>query len=78
MNKTSHTLITASQQRVSRVLLPRLLARIAEHLVPDRPGRHYARPHDTKVRITGSGKRMLPSKLPVDGQRRKKKVKKAA
>ncbi len=74
----SQTLITASRQRVSRVLLPRLLARIAEHLVPERPGRHYSRPHDTKVRITGSGKRMFPSKLPVDGQRRKKKVKKAA
>lgn len=74
----SQTLMTATAQRVSRVLLPRLLARIAEHVVPARPGRHYARPHDSKVRITGSGKRMLPSKLPVDGQRRKKKGKKAA
>lgn len=74
----SQTLTTATPQRVSQVLLPRLLARIAEHVVPDRPGRHYARPHDTKVRTTGSGKRLLPSKLPIDGKRRKKKVKKAA
>jgi len=74
----NHTLMTATPQRVSQVLLPRLLARIAEHVVPQRPGRHYVRPHDTKVRVTGSGKRMLPSKLSVDGQRRKKKAKKAA
>lgn len=74
----SQTLITASRQRVSQVLLPRLLACIAEHLVPERPGRHYARPHDTKVRITGSGKRMLPSKLPPNGTQTKKKTKRAA
>jgi len=74
----SQTLITASTQRVSRVLLPRLLARIAEHVVPPRPGRHYARPHDTKVRITGSGKRMLPSKLTTAEYRGNNKTKKAA
>ncbi len=67
----NQTLITASPQRVARVLLPRLLARIAEHLVPERPGRHVTRPHDTKVRITGSGKRRLPSKLPTTAPRRK-------
>jgi hypothetical protein len=36
-------LLTASPHWVSRVLLPRLLDRIAEHQVPLRPGRHYTR-----------------------------------
>ena len=74
----SQTLMTASPQRVSQVLLPRLLARMAERLVPNRPGRHYTRPHDTKVRITGSGKRMSPSKLPTNEQRASKMPKKVA
>jgi hypothetical protein len=39
-------LLTASPQRVARVLLPRLIRRIAQHLVPLRPGRHYPRPAD--------------------------------
>lgn len=59
----SQTLITASPQRVSQLLLPRLIARIAQHLVPERPGRHYARPYDTKVKNKGRGHRRLPSKL---------------
>ena len=59
----SQTLITASPQRVSQVLLPRLLVRVASHVVPERPGRHYTRPHDTKVKNKGKGKRQLPSKL---------------
>jgi len=74
----NQTLIAASRQRVAQVLLPRLLARIAEHVVPRRPGRHYSRPHDRKVRVTGSGKRMLPSKLPPDAQQRTQKAKRAA
>lgn len=74
----SQTLITASLQRVRCVLLPRLLARIAQHTVSARPGRHYSRPHDTKVRITGSGKRRLPSKLPTDQPRVRTIRKKAA
>lgn len=40
------TLLTASRQRVVQVLLPRLLARIVQHEVPFRPGRHYPRPAD--------------------------------
>lgn len=71
LQNMNQTLITASPQRVSRVLLPRLLARLAAHLVPQRSGRHYTRPHDTKVRITGSGKRSLPSKLPTNAPQRK-------
>jgi hypothetical protein len=74
----SQTLITASRQRVSRVLLPRLLARIAEHLVPERAGRHYARPHDTKVKNKGKGHRQLPTKLSTDAPRRQNTQNRAA
>jgi hypothetical protein len=63
----SRTPITASPQRVSRVLLPPLLIRIAEYVVrAARHRRHYPRPFDSKVRITGSGKRLSPGKLPTD------------
>ena len=58
-----YALMTATPQRVSHVLLPRLLERIAEHIVPLRPGRHFPRPHDTKVKNCGRGKRKLPHKL---------------
>lgn len=39
-------LLSSSPQHVARVLLPRLRERIAEHVVPLRPGRHYPRPAD--------------------------------
>lgn len=58
-----HALITATPQRVRHVLLPRLLARIAQHQVAWRPGRSFPRPHDTKVKNCGRGKRKLPHKL---------------
>jgi hypothetical protein len=58
-----HVLLTASPERVHRVLLPRLLERMASHLVPLRPGRHFPRPHDTKVKNCGCGKRKVPHKL---------------
>lgn len=57
------TLITASPVRVRNVLLPRLLQRIAEHRVLPRPGRHFPRPNDTKVKNLGRGKKRIPSKL---------------
>jgi hypothetical protein len=57
------TLMTASALRVREVLLPRLLRRIAEHLVPLRPGRHYPRPKDTQIRNLGHGRKQIPSKL---------------
>jgi hypothetical protein len=57
------TLMTASPRRVGEVLLPRLLERIAGHQVPLRPGRHYPRPNDTKVKDIGYGKKRLPSKM---------------
>jgi len=44
------TLLTATTERVAKVLLPRLLERIAGHLVPLRPGRHYSRPKDSYAR----------------------------
>lgn len=37
------TLLTATPQRIRRILLPRLLERIAQHRIPFRPGRHYPR-----------------------------------
>ena len=46
MNDIRHALLLADPQRVRRVLLPRLLWRIAQHLVPLRPGRHFPRPAD--------------------------------
>ncbi len=62
------TLITATPERVEQVLLPRLLERIAEHLVPLRPGRHYPRTKDTyarnrrrKKRKESTNSRKLPS-----------------
>lgn len=57
------TMMTASWRRVRGVLLSRLLERIASHLVPLRPGRHYPRPKDTKIKDNGQGKKRLPSKM---------------
>lgn len=56
-------LLTATSTRAARVLMPRLMARVASHLVPLRPGRHYPRPGDTKVRYKGRGHYSVPSKL---------------
>lgn len=58
-----YALMTASTQHVRGVLLPRLLERIASHLVPLRPGRHFPRPYDTQTKNCGRGKRKLPHKL---------------
>jgi hypothetical protein len=57
------TLLWADPRRAAQTLLPRLLSRIAKHRVPWRPGRHYKRPYDTKIRNKGNGKTSLPSKL---------------
>jgi hypothetical protein len=43
------SLLTSSPQWVRAVLLPRLLSRIAEHQVPERPGRHYPRRKKSKT-----------------------------
>jgi Transposase DDE domain len=55
--------LTATSERASCVLALRLLERIASHEVPLRPGRHYPRPNDTKVRNKGRGHYRKPSKL---------------
>ena len=57
------TLITSDLGWVQRVLIPRLLDRIAQHVVPWRPGRHYERPNDTEPKGLGRGKVRLPAKL---------------
>ncbi len=46
VNDIRYALLLADPQRVRRVLLPRLLQRIAQHVVPLRPGRHFPRPAD--------------------------------
>lgn len=56
-------LATSSETWVRRTLLPRLLARIASHLVPVRPGRHYPRPNDTQAKDRGHGQKQAASKL---------------
>jgi hypothetical protein len=56
-------LTTCSKHRVGRILLLRLLSRIADHVVPERPGRHYPRPNDTKTKDLGYGKKRKPAKL---------------
>jgi hypothetical protein len=71
LHDLSEKLITASPSRVRRVLLPRLLARVASHLVPLRPGRHYPRPNDTKPKNAGNGRIRLPHKLPKNPPKRK-------
>lgn len=56
-------LITRTLRVVRTVLLPRLLARLTKHVVPERPGRHYPRPNDTRTRNLGKGRKQLPAKL---------------
>ncbi len=55
--------VWSSPEHIRRVLLPQLVERIARHIVPFRPGRHYPRPGDTKTKNKGRGKRRLPNKL---------------
>jgi hypothetical protein len=56
-------LVLYSEAHVTRVLLPRLLERMASHRVPLRPGRHYPRPNDKKPKNRGHGNYQKPSKL---------------
>lgn len=57
-------LLDATPSHAMQVLLPLLLKRLGRHLVPYRPGRHYSRPGDTRVKNTGRGsKRKLPHKI---------------
>lgn len=59
------SMLKAGEEPAQRVLLPRLLDQISSHVIPFRPGRHYSRPNDTKVKNKGKGKKQLPSKLGV-------------
>ena len=72
-------LLTNSPTWVAGVLLPRLLDRIASHMVPLRPGRHYPRPNDTKAKNKGQGKKQPASKLNkrINSNHRNKKQKTA-
>lgn len=54
---------TGAERWVRCELLPRLLARIASHTVPLRPGRHYPRPKDTQPKNRGHGRQQLSSKI---------------
>jgi Transposase DDE domain len=53
----------SSQRRVKGELYPSLLSRIAQHVVPERPGRSYPRPKDGKTRKIGYGQKKMSSKL---------------
>lgn len=57
------SLLKAGERPAQRILLPRLLDQIGSHVIPLRPGRHYPRPNDAKVKDKGQGKKQLPSKL---------------
>jgi len=56
------SLLTSSPQWVRDVLLPRLLDRIAEHQVPERPGRHYPRRKKSKKSNTKKKSHNKPAK----------------
>jgi hypothetical protein len=56
-------LLLADSPGAARVLISRLLARIAAQVVRLRPGRHYPRGNDTKIKNKGHGRYCLPSKL---------------
>jgi hypothetical protein len=60
-----YALLTSTPDHIARILLPRLLARIAHNIVPLRAGRHYSRPHDTKPKHKGGNRYQMPAKLPA-------------
>jgi hypothetical protein len=57
------SLLRASRRHAERVLQPRLVELISSHQVPLRPGRHTARPGDTKAKTDKRGHKQLPSKI---------------
>jgi hypothetical protein len=56
-------LITSNPNRITRLLLPRLLQRIGSHLVPLRPGRRFPRLNDTKTKHRSCRRKTLSAKL---------------
>jgi hypothetical protein len=65
LDNIRYALLTSTPHHVARILTPRLLARIAQNVVPLRPGRHYSRPHDTQPKHKGGTRYQLPAKLPA-------------
>lgn len=63
LSNMAPALVVTSPRRAAEELMPRLLRRIADHVVPWRPGRHDPRPGDTRVKYKGKGKYQLPAKL---------------
>jgi hypothetical protein len=61
-------LVIASEERIRKVLLPKLLARIAQHRIAVRPGRHYPRLGD-KYKL---GKYRKRSKIKANDRKRGK------
>ena len=57
------SLLRASRRHAQRILRPRLVELIGTHRVPFRPGRHYARPNDTKPKTDKHGKKQPPHKV---------------
>jgi hypothetical protein len=57
------TLLHAEPEHMRQVLWPRLLARIARHKVPLRPGRHYQRPGETRPKYKGQGRYQQSQKV---------------
>jgi hypothetical protein len=57
------SLLRASPRHARRVLRPRLVELIGGHRVPSRPGRHYARPHDTRPKTDKRGAKQPPHKV---------------
>ena len=73
-------LLTASPNWAGKILLPRLLDRIAEHQVPERPGRHYPRrkkskTNKTKTQSKSPTKRAKPKTSRAKSKSRKRFVK---
>jgi hypothetical protein len=67
LGEMRQTLLLNQEERVNRVLLPRLLERVASQRVPMRPGRHYARPLDKKPKNKGKGRYQKSSTLGTVG-----------
>jgi Transposase DDE domain len=63
VNDMGQSLLQASERHAQRILRPRLVELIGRHRVPFRPGRHYARPHDTKPKADKHGKKQPPHKV---------------
>jgi hypothetical protein len=81
LEQMSPVFVTSELGWISKTLLPRLLARIASHLVPLRPGRHYPRPKDYQITKCHARKIPLPklkTQCNSNARNRKRKLKRVA